>query len=243
MSANPGAPVYVGTEQRVAGPPPRRGWTAGRIVSLVAGSVLAFAALGALAGGVTLLWVTFAGRSGDFLTSGTATYVTTGRAITTQTIRLPADSWDGFAQSLVGKVRIRVTAADPARPVFLGIAPASAVRSYLSGASYTTITSLSNAGAVDHAGPAVPAAPGTSGIWVAHVSGTGTQSLVWTPPAGNWRVVVMNPDSAAVVSVRADIGATLPELPWIAAGLLAVGLICAAGAVLLIVIPIRRASR
>ena len=37
--------------------------------------------------------------------------------------------------------------------------------------------------------------------------------------------------------------ATLPALPWIATGLLVAGVICLAGGVLLIAIPLRRASR
>jgi hypothetical protein len=45
------------------------------------------------------------------------------------------------------------------------------------------------------------------------------------------------------VSVRVNGAATLPALPWIAAGLLVAGLICLAGGVLLIAIPLRRASR
>ncbi len=44
------------------------------------------------------------------------------------------------------------------------------------------------------------------------------------------------------LTVRADIGATVPALPWIAAGLLAGGVLLAAGGVLLIVLPACRAS-
>jgi hypothetical protein len=39
-----------------------------------------------------------------------------------------------------------------------------------------------------------------------------------------------------------DVGATLPALPWIADSLLAVGVVALAGGVVLLVIPIRRAS-
>jgi hypothetical protein len=52
----------------------------------------------------------------------------------------------------------------------------------------------------------------------------------------------MNPDGSAGLTVRADIGAALPGLPWIAGGLLAGGILLAIGGVLLIVIPVRRAS-
>ncbi|HEX9358481.1 MAG TPA: hypothetical protein VF933_32305 [Streptosporangiaceae bacterium] len=55
-------------------------------------------------------------------------------------------------------------------------------------------------------------------------------------------VVVMNRDGAPGLTVRADAGVTVPALPWIAAGLLAGGVLFAAGGVLLIVLPARRAS-
>ena len=42
--------------------------------------------------------------------------------------------------------------------------------------------------------------------------------------------------------MTADAGATVPVLPWIAGGLLAVGALALIGGVLLIVIPVRRAS-
>ncbi len=59
---------------------------------------------------------------------------------------------------------------------------------------------------------------------------------------GNWDVVVMNKDAAAGLAVRADIGARLPALPWIVASMLASGVLLLVAGVLLIVIPVRRAS-
>ena len=53
----------------------------------------------------------------------------------------------------------------------------------------------------------------------------------------------MNADGSAPVSVHVSVAATLPALPWIAAGLLAGGAIALAAGVVLLVIPIRRASR
>jgi hypothetical protein len=53
----------------------------------------------------------------------------------------------------------------------------------------------------------------------------------------------MNANATPGLAVNADIGATLPDLGWIAAGLLVAGglLLIAAGG--LILIPISRASR
>ena len=54
--------------------------------------------------------------------------------------------------------------------------------------------------------------------------------------------VAMNADGARPVAVRINVAATLPSLPWIATGLLAGGLLLAAG-IILIVIPARRAAK
>ena len=53
----------------------------------------------------------------------------------------------------------------------------------------------------------------------------------------------MNADGSRPVSMRVNVAATLPALPWFAAGLLAGGLACLAGGVLLIAVPLSRASR
>jgi hypothetical protein len=80
-------------------------------------------------------------------------------------------------------------------------------------------------------------------IWTVQTSGTNTQTLIWKPRPGRWSVVVMNANAAPGVAVTADIGATVPDLGWIAAGLLAGGAVLLLVAGALIIIPIVRASR
>ncbi|HVB45755.1 MAG TPA: DUF4389 domain-containing protein [Streptosporangiaceae bacterium] len=219
-----------------------RGWTAGRVVSLVIGSVLALTAAGLLTGGAGAMWADHARQDG-FVTSPTETYTTGGYALATDTVRLPASGWDEFGKSFVRQVRIRVTSSDPAKPVFLGIAPAAAAARYLAGVQYTTLTNLGGSTtSITHAGTAVPTAPASTTIWVASVSGPGTQTLTWRPPAGDWVIVAMNPRPSAGLTVHADAGAELPGLSWLAIGLLAGGLLLLAGGVLLIILPVRRAS-
>ena len=52
----------------------------------------------------------------------------------------------------------------------------------------------------------------------------------------------MNADGSRPVSLQVNVAATLPALPWIATGLLIGGIIFLVGGILLIVIPVRRAS-
>jgi hypothetical protein len=53
-------------------------------------------------------------------------------------------------------------------------------------------------------------------------------------------IVMMNRNATPGLTVRADAGATVSALPWIAAGPLAGSALFAAGGVLLIVLPARR---
>ena len=82
----------------------------------------------------------------------------------------------------------------------------------------------------EHAGTAPAVSPGRAGIWTARAAGPGTQTLIWAPRSGDWVVVAMNADGSRPVTMQVNVAATLPALPWIAAGLL-------------IAVPLRRASR
>jgi hypothetical protein len=56
-------------------------------------------------------------------------------------------------------------------------------------------------------------------------------------------VVAMNADGSRPVSLQVNVAATLPALPWIAAGPLIGGIIFLIGGVLLIAVPLRQVSR
>jgi hypothetical protein len=70
-----------------------------------------------------------------------------------------------------------------------------------------------------------------------------TQTLTWKPSEGAWTVVVMNPDGARGLSVRADAGATIPVIGWVEAGLFAGGVVLLLAPVVLVAAAIVRAGR
>jgi len=245
----------VGGTGGVPGAPPQyrgsgagSGWTPGRTVSVIIGGVLAFLAVGLVIGGAATLWADRTHRdSAGYLTSADTTFTTAGRALTSQGVSIDGGGpeW-AYPRSVLGDVRFRFTADDPARGTFAGIAPTSDVLGYLSGVEYSTVTNFSSGGEsatyTSHAGGAPSTPPAEEGFWVAEASGSGTQSLTWAPSSGDWTIVVMNADGSPGVSVRADAGATVPALTWVAIGLLVGGLILLAASTALIVIPIARAS-
>ena len=53
----------------------------------------------------------------------------------------------------------------------------------------------------------------------------------------------MNADGSRPVTVRLSVAATLPDLPWIATGLVIAGILVLAAGVILIAVPTRRAAR
>jgi hypothetical protein len=218
---------------------PSGGWTAGRIVALVIGSLLALISLGLLGGGATMLWADQGMRHDGYLTAGTTTYSTTGHALASDELDL-SGGW--LVTGFIGDVRVRVTAANPARPVFVAIGPADQVAAYLAGTAYTTVTGTGRGGLVAHAGTAVPAPPSTTGIWTAQVAGTGTQTLWWTAQTGHWTLVAMNPDGSPGLTVRADAGIQAPWLFRLAIEVLIGGFLLGALSAALIVVPIRLAS-
>ena len=247
------AGVAPGQAPLQAGPPgaapplaPRpTGWTAGRVVSVVAGAVLVLFSLGLLGAGGAALWAQTTQRHGGYVDLGTTTYRTAGYAVASQTVSLHADTrgWDA-ASALFGTMRLRVTSTSGTAPVFIGIAPAGAADRYLAGVSYATVTGASGTGPVytGRSGGPPAIAPGHAGIWSAHAAGTGTQVLIWPVKSGDWTVVAMNANGSRPVSLRVNAAATVPALPWVAAGLLIGGVLFLAGGAVLIAVPLRRAS-
>jgi hypothetical protein len=218
------------------------GWTAGRIIAVVVGAILILCSLGLL-GGSGVAWWAQSNRNGGYADLATATYSVPGYAISSDTVSLHMGN--GAASSLIGTVRIRVTQVSGATPAFIGIAPADASARYLAGVDYATVNGANDQHGTytEHPGSAPAVPPLRAGIWTAHAAGLGTQTLTWVTRSGDWMVVAMNADGSRPVNMQVNLAATLPNLPWIATGLLIGGIIFLVGGILLIVIPLRRVSR
>jgi len=217
------------------------GWTGGRIVAAVVGAVLVLCSVGMFGGSGVALWAQ-ANRHGGYADLATVTYRVPGYAIASDTIGLHLAT--GAVSDLVGTVRIQVTPVSRTLPAFIGIAPADAAARYLAGVDYATVRGAAghHGTYTEHAGSAPAVPPGRAGIWTAQAAGPGTQTLTWTVRSGDWTVVAMNADGSRPVSLQVHMAATLPALPWIATGLLIGGIIFLTGGVLLIAVPLRRAS-
>jgi hypothetical protein len=251
----PTAPIGPPTGEMTAAapqaPPPekRKGWTGGRIVSVVVGAVLVLVGLGMAVPGAVLLAVDQTQRDdAGYLGIGTRTYSTAGYAVTSGNINLdePGAGWISY-EDTIGTVRLSVTGTDPDTEVFIGVAPSGAAASYIGDVARLTvgdpeINDLPGAD-TERIGGAPDLPPTEADIWVASTSGPAEQAILWQPEAGDWTVVAMNADGSPGVDVRAELAATLPALTWVAGWLLGIGLALIVLAVVLIVIPVSLAGR
>jgi hypothetical protein len=215
-------------------------WTGGRTVSVVIGGLLTLFAVVLLGAGGVGFWAETQ-REDGYITTDTRQYSTSGSALVTKEANLGSAGvgWL-YPTALLGKIRVRVTPGASASPLFVGIGPSDEVDKYLGGTSRTVIAgSFGDKTEFVGGGPA-RSAPGTQHFWVASTTGPRGRSLYWKPADGTWTVVVMRADGRPGVAARADLGARISALPWVATGLTVAGLVFVAGGVLLIVGAVRR---
>jgi hypothetical protein len=217
-----------------------RRWTPRRVSLLVLGLVTALLGVGMLTGGVVLKAVDHHWRDGAYLTTDATSLGAAGHALAVEDIDL-----DGLGGDWLGQARVRATGADPDAELFVGVARTGDVESYLGDVQYSTVDEIDDPATryVEHAGGAPSVEPGGSDIWIAQASGSGTQSLRWTPTSGHWTVVFMNSDASSDVRVTADVGATAPVVERATWALLIAGAVFALAGTVLILLLVRRTAR
>jgi hypothetical protein len=218
----------------------RSRWTGGRMTALVVGTLLVLVSLVLLGAGGTGVWADLTQRDAGYVTTDAHSFSTSGSALATEHTQLGAAGVEWlYSPGLLGKIRIRVTPLRADAPLFVGIGPSSDVDRYLAGVGHTVISDFFGSKVETTPGGNARSAPGSENFWVASSIGSGARTLEWKPKGGTWTVVVMNADGRAGVDVRADLGARMPAVLWIALGLLIGGAIFFAGGGLAIVGAIR----
>jgi hypothetical protein len=228
----------------ITAPPPSRPAGGPRVAAIVAGATLALVAFVLLLAGAGLRWVDGHKDSDGFLSTSTERFHTSTYALATDNLDVDShgSGWV-FDRDSYGKVRLRATSND-GKPVFVGIAHSAAVRHYLSGAPYASVTDIDahpfRASYVGHAGTARPATPAEQGFWAASADGPGRQTLTWDVRHGDWSVVVMNADGSRGVDTGVSVGADVPILSTLGWSALGIGTLLAATAGGLLFLGIRR---
>jgi Domain of unknown function (DUF4389) len=225
--------------EAVAPAAPARKWTAGRIVAIVVGSILALISLGLLAGGIGGIVVDQTQRNSDgFLMSPSQEFDTGTYALVSETLDVGAEVPQWLIDKLIGTVRIET---ESEQSVFVGIAAESDADTYLKGVRRAVVTDVgSDPDYSIRRGGAPASPPGRESFWVASTTGTGERVLDWDVEDGDWVIVAMNADGSAGVTVELRIGAEVDPLIWIALGVLLTGVLVGLGAAALIYLGSRR---
>jgi hypothetical protein len=239
----PGSPAPTG----YAAPPSdhRSGWTAGRVVSVVLGSLLVLGGLGLAGGGATLVAADQLGRDADgFMMSPQERLASDGFAITSDDATVHTDgTLDRLPDSLIGDVRVSATRADDA-DLFVGIASAADARAYLGDVRHVTLLEVRNGDPIYRSttGGSPESAPTEQDFWVARATGT-HPDVTWTLQDGDWTVVIMNADGSAAVSAEVSAGAEVPMVSALIAVLFGLSCLFLLVGALLIAVPVRAVNR
>jgi hypothetical protein len=222
---------------------PRSNWTAGRVIAMVFAILGGLIGLALLLGGIAVLAAYASERDDDgYFTSDRKRLRSASYAITTQDIDLGVDEVGWAPDAVLGNVRIQV---EGDRPVFVGIGPDGDVDRYLAGVAHAELIDVDgdDPELAPRRGGAPRRPPAGQDFWVAEAEGAGTRALTWDAEFGRWTAVVMNADAARGIDVEADVGVKLGWAIWAGLGMVAVGLLMSAGAVVVILLIGRRASR
>ncbi len=221
-----------------------RRWTRRRGVAVVAGVALAVCGVVVLISAFAIGWYGSARSEGGYVALDTVA-ASTDRAVLVDPaiVRDEVLTNDRAILSLFGSARIRVTAADPAQRIFVGMSRPGAADALLAGSGYTSFRDTARGVAVStHDGAAFAAALEPSAIWLSAASGAGPQ-VVTAPAEDAGELVVITADGSTRLAITADLEASLPGLPWLVAGLAALGFIMLVAGGLLVILPFRRGRR
>ncbi|MFJ9392045.1 hypothetical protein ACIRON_24700 [Nocardioides sp. NPDC101246] len=224
--------------------PDRPRWTAGRVIAVVAGSVLLVISLGLIAGGAALSVASVLRDSDGYLMTDGVAISAPGHAITSGTIDIETGPGVDVPERLIGDAKLVVTSAEE-RPVFVGIARSADVAAYLAGVQHSTIDGLDGRTPTYDAVAGGPPTilPADAGFWTASSTGTGPQTLTWDIEPGDWTIVVMNADGSAPVTAVAAAGASVPVLGAMIAVLLGLGAVLLLVSLALLIGGLLSASR
>ncbi|HEX6219679.1 MAG TPA: DUF4389 domain-containing protein [Acidimicrobiia bacterium] len=209
----------------------------GRIAVVIVGTLIGLFAIGLIIGGGGLLWANETQRDADgFFSTDEFTLSTESYAVTSADVDLGATPSDWFPSGLA-TVRLEIDPTDD-QPVFVGIGRSDEVETYLEGVAVSEVERVRVDGTVAYRnvpGTMTPTPPIDQEFWATSASGVETETVTWDLEQGSWSVVVMNADADQGVTVGATAAARTDLLAWIAAGLIAVGVVLGVVAVVMIV--------
>jgi hypothetical protein len=218
--------------------------SAGDIVLIVVGAILAIISIVPLVGGAALVVIHATQRDDGFYSSRAETLATPTAALVSDGLDVGTDGPDWlFEEGRLGTIRLTATGTST-RPVFIGIAREADVDDYLRGVAHDLVADFD----VDpfsvtyerRPGTADARPPGTQGFWAVSSSGVGERTVTWPVEEGTWTAVAMNADGSPGIRTDVSVAAKVGYLLWVGVGLLVLGGLIAALGAILIVLGVRR---
>ena len=197
--------------------------TTGPMVALTAGVMALLLAAAVTVGATALIGLSGNRDANGYLSSPTMQVSSPTATITVEDVSLHlGDLWSRNLSSIGG---VRVTATNATgTPLFLGVAPQTAVTDWLGGSAHDRLVALTEntSGRYERAaGPTrgVPA-PAGQGFWLATGTGTGPTVLNWQANDGDLAVVLANADGTPAVAATITVATQVPNLTPLGVGLL-----------------------
>ena len=211
----------------------------GRVFALIFGGFMLLVAFGLLMGGGAILWTqTAITDDAGYMMTGTARLNVASYAIVQSDIDVHMDGGWMMNPAARDIISIKISAtSNNGKPIFVGIATQQYAQTYLNDVNIDKLLSyewVPNRGGgmgtptyQTIPGNAPDSTPDSEVFWVAQASGTGTQTVTWTPTTGEYWVVVMNDDITPGVDVDAQVGARVGFLGWMGWGMFVGGILIA----------------
>jgi ribosomal protein L37E len=213
----------------------------GKAVAIIMGGFFILIAVPILFSGGALMGVTgIFDQGGGYIGIENVNFATSTQMLIGREMSVVIDDYDSppswlwepdFSDLVTIKIKADSNTGDG---VFIGIVEAGDAYAVFGDAAYDQITkfNMENLRGRNpevtyryHPGETLTIAPTDLDIWVAEVSGSGEQTLTWSPELGTYWLVIMNEDGSANVDIDAGVAVKMPILDNIGKGLFMGGLV------------------
>lgn len=229
----------------------------GKAIAIIFGSLFILIAVPILFSGGALMGVTdLFDQGGGYIGIDDVNFQTSTQLLVAKDMDIHIDDWEGTSdwRSLPGSssiwkpdigdiVTIKIKAeSNTGDDIFIGIIHNSDAYRIFGDIAYDQITdfNIEDRGRYPHieyryhSGGQLTIAPTDIDEWVAQVSGSGEQTLEWSPDFGLYWLVIMNQDGSANVNVETGFAVKMPILGIIGRGLFIGGLVLLAFGVVIV---------
>jgi hypothetical protein len=212
----------------------------GKKITFIMGGFFILTAILILVGGGTLMGVTgIFDQGGGYVGIENVNFETNTQMLIWKQLDIIFDDYNSppnwlWEPNIGDLVSIKIKAdSNTGDNIFIGVVETSDTYAVLGEASYDQITQFRMDDFRDiipdityrhNPGETLTVAPTDLDIWVAEVSGSGEQTLTWSPEKGTYWLVIMNEDGSVNVDVDAGVSVKMPILDYVGKGLLIGGL-------------------